>query len=107
MTDDRRIDLSAAAPTSDEADRVISAVMTRLPGRSAMVRPPTAVDLLAARSMRWVTAAAIMLAIASLMVSRKDAASERQAVDLIAQWAAGAQVPTNADLLATFQGYQR
>jgi hypothetical protein len=106
MTDERaRVDLSAAAPTDAETDRIMRAVASRLAARTQ--RRTTPLGLVASPLARWIAVAALLLAAASLRVSRSRSPSTLLATDIIAEWATNAHVPDNADLLAAFQGYVR
>ena len=106
------VDLRAVAPTNAQADRVIGGVISRLATRSQIVEPPPS-DVLTIVGRyfppAWIAAAAA-LAIAgsaAVVASRRNQA-EATSIDMtVATWAAQQHVPTNAELLAAFQGYQR
>jgi hypothetical protein len=103
-----RMDLAAAAPRAEEMERVIAGAMARLPRRPVPAAPPAgALDAIAASApARWIAAAAVALAAASLGASASRGA-DAVATDVVAQWAAQQHVPSNAELLLAFQGYQR
>jgi hypothetical protein len=110
-----RVDLRAldAGADPEQADRVVRAVIARLPGRpraaasvwddvAAWLRP----GLVAAASV-----AAIALA-AAAAVARRESPERTAAATApatpearVAEWAESGRVPSARELLATFQGY--
>ena len=106
------VDLRALEPTDAQADRVIGGVMAQLGTHPQIVeRAPADVLEIVGRYFPpvWIAAAAA-LAIAgsaAAVASRRNEA-EATSIDMtVATWAAQQHVPTNAELLAAFQGYQR
>jgi len=117
MTDSRtppqdgRADLRALAPSQPQADRVIGAVMAGLAARSQGVARsrPDALEIVG-RSLppAWIAAAAVLLTAVSLAVlARRGPADSTSAGETVAMWATQEHVPTNAELLGAFQGYER
>jgi hypothetical protein len=110
-----RADLRALQPSDAQADRVIGAVMSRLGTRPQRVAPtrPDALEIVGRfLPPAWIAAAAVLLTAASLTVvaRRQPEATSAEATSIegtVATWAAEEHVPTNAELLAAFQGYQR
>jgi hypothetical protein len=103
------VDLAPLSPTGAQADRVIAAVMARLPDRPQTAAPNGVLELLGlVVSPRWI-AAAVMLAFAgsAVAMTRSRSPDEASLQATVAAWAAQQHVPTNAELLAAFQGYQR
>ena len=107
-----RVDLRALAPTDAQAERVIGGVMSRLATRPQVVAPPAS-DVLTIVGRyfppAWIAAAAA-LAIAgsaAVVASRRNEPLPTSIDVTVAAWAAQQHVPTNAELLAAFQGYQR
>jgi hypothetical protein len=112
MTDNRekagRIDLRSLDVDQSHGERVMASVMDRI-----RVTPQTPADPLLdllERSARPVRIVAGLLAAAAVVVvvlteSRRD--SEPPVPGVVAAWAQSQHVPTNGELLATFQGYNR
>ena len=100
-----RLDLSGVAPTREAADRVVAAVMARV--RSQDEPPGGVLDTIGvAVRFRWVAAAAVLAAAVALaLVARAEPVS--QSADLVAQWVSLQHVPSNGELLTTFQGYRQ
>lgn len=102
-----RIDLRAIDEPADplQAERVVGAAMARMAARG-----PAHSDVFAsigAYSRLMLAAAAVLCAIATstvILTSRRAAA---QPLALLASWAESQHVPTNGELLVTFQGYGR
>ena len=114
MTEQRgrppRADLQALAPTPAQTERVIGAIMARLATRPQGVG--SGGDLLELvggfLSPAWIAAAVLVIAgSAAVMASGRFGAETTSADTTVAAWAAQEHVPTNAELLLTFQGYQR
>ena len=56
----------------------------------------------------WVAAAALLMTAVSLAVlARRGPADSTSVGETVAMWATQEHVPTNAELLAAFQGYER
>ncbi len=103
-----RIDLRAVDAPADplQAERVIAAAMSRM----AVVRESRG-DVLASimsysRPLFAAAAALILIATGTLIVTQRRAATDQPA-SLLATWAESSHVPTNGELLAAFQGYDR
>jgi hypothetical protein len=117
MTDSRnqpeqgRVDLRALEPSDAQADRVIGAVMGALPPRLQGASPsrPDALEIVGRYlPPRWIVAAALLLIASSVAVVARPGPAESTSIDsTVAMWASQEHVPTNAELLSTFQGYQR
>ena len=109
-----RADLRALQPSDAQADRVIGAVMSRLETRPQGVAPmrPDALEIVGRYlPPTWIAAAAVLLTAASLtVVARRQPETSAEPTSIegtVATWAAQEHVPTNAELLAAFQGYHR
>ena len=106
-----RIDLHAFEPSDPQADRVIGAVMAALPTRSQRAAPtsPDALEIVGRYlPPRWIAAAALLVIASSVAVVAKRGPAESTPIDsTVAMWASQEHVPTNAELLSAFQGYQR
>ena len=99
MTDNElsRIDLRGLGIPDDPSrtDAVVAGVMQRI------TRPVSLV-----RAQRWVAAvAAVLVCIAVVTVLRSGARTQRDP-DPLGGWTASGHVPTNAELLAVYQGYR-
>lgn len=109
--EESRVDLRGIEPTDVQANRVIDAVLTELATRSRRVTPsrPDVLGIVGRFLPRgWIAAAALLLAAASFAVVARRAPAENTSLDrTVAMWASLEYVPTNAELLAAFQGYQR
>src|SRR6185503_15561786 len=116
MTDetkhDGRLDLDALAPTEAETERVVAAVMARLPYRERLETPtgdgPPLIDAMAdLLPSAWIAAAAALITAGSILAvtrGRAAAGSDATLEGTVASWTAEQHVPSNAELLATFQG---
>ena len=103
------VDLGTLGPTRAQTDRVIAAVMARLPDRPQAAARQDFLELLGlALPPKWI-AAAVILAFAgtAVAVTRSQSLDEASVQATVATWAAQRHVPSNAELLAAFQGYQR
>ena len=103
MTENERLDLRAldAADDASRTDALVRSVMAKVERR------PRADDLRDLRRYRSVLAAAavVFTSIALLSTFARPRGAEHTA-DVIAEWARGGHVPTNAELLAAYQGYR-
>jgi hypothetical protein len=109
--DERRVDLRVLEPSDAQADRVIGAVIAALPTRSQGAAPsrPDPLEIVGRYlPPRWVAAAALVVIASSVAVVARRAPAESTSIDsTVAVWASQEHVPTNAELLSAFQGYQR
>jgi len=103
-----RIDLRAIDEPADpaRAERVIAAAVSRI----AADRNPRG-DVLAtiaiyARPLLAAAAALVVIATGTLIVTQRPTQQD-QASSVLASWAESNHVPTNGELLAVFQGYDR
>jgi hypothetical protein len=105
MTENERLDLRVldAADDKSRTDALVRSVMAQVERR------PRADDLRELRRYRSVlaAAAAVFACIALLSTLARSRRAEIQPVDVIAQWARDGHVPTNAELLAAYQGYRQ
>lgn len=105
-----RLDLRPLAPTDAERERVIGDVMARLASRP---RFPDRTGLVEAVGEllppMWAVAATALLAAGSMLaVARyRHVGNDATLYSTVASWTAAEHVPTNAELLLTFQGYAR
>jgi hypothetical protein len=102
-----RLDLRPLAPTDAQADRLIGGVMARLSTRPQLSATRGNVLELVGQYVPpvWIAAAAALLIAVSLAVSARTRQGET-AMDRVVTWATRQHVPTNAELLMTFQGYE-
>lgn len=117
MTDSRnqpeqgRVDLRALEPIDAQADRVIGAVIAALPTRSRSAEPsrPDPLEIVGRYlPPKWIAAAAVLVIASSVAVVARRGPAESTSIDsTVAMWASQEHVPTNAELLSAFQGYQR
>ena len=102
-----RIDLRAVDLPADplQAERVIAAAMSRMAeGRES--KGDVLVTIMSySRPLLAAAAALILIATGTLMIGERRATDEP--VSLLATWAESSHVPTNGELLAAFQGYDR
>ena len=107
--DDDRIRFTAIADLSREAEaRVVPEVMRRIAATRAKSRRAMALREIELLWRPSLAAAAILAAIAvsTLVRERRRVAPDVSSVDgQIIEWAQREHVPTNGELLATFQGY--
>jgi hypothetical protein len=103
-----RIDLRAIDEPVDpgQADRVIAAAMSRI-----AVDRDTGADVLATialytRPLLAAAAAFVLIATGTLIVTERRTETDQPA-SVLASWAESSHVPTNGELLAVFQGYDR
>lgn len=109
--DESRVDLRALEPSDSQADRVIGKVMAALAARPQGA-PPSRSDALeiVGRYLppAWIAAAALLVIASSVAVVAKRGPAESTSIEAtVATWASQDHVPTNAELLSAFQGYQR
>lgn len=102
-----RIDLRAIDEPADplQAQRVIAAAMAR------MAAGESSGDVLAsivtyARPLLAAAAALVLVATGTLLVTHGRTQNDQPA-SVLATWAESSQLPTNGELLAAFQGYDR
>jgi len=119
MTDSRqeqpraegRLNLEALAPTAAQADRVMVSVMNRV--RHEDESRIEQADILAIvgepRFALLAAAAAAVITVGSILglTRHVESTAPPNPVETVATWAAQQHVPTNAELLMTFQGYRR
>lgn len=108
--DEMRVDLRGLAPSDAQADRVMRAVMAEVVTRSRVAGPARRDPLeIVGRYVpdRWVAAALILSAASLAFVAMRVPPPITPMDDMVAAWAADEHVPTNAELLAAFQGYRR
>jgi hypothetical protein len=85
---------------------VIAAAMSRIAAdRNSRVDALTTI-VIYARPLLAAAAAIVVIATGALMVTQRPA-QEDQPVSVLASWAESNHVPTNGELLAVFQGYER
>ena len=103
-----RIDLRAIDEPADpaRADRVIAAAMSRIAADRNSRGDVLTVIVIYARPLLAAAAALVVIATGTLMVTQPPAA-DVQAASVLANWAESNHVPTNGELLAVFQGYDR
>ena len=106
--DDERIDLSAlGGPDPLQADSVVRGAMLRI--RAAPAREP----LLATLAAWWRPglAAAVLVFVLGMFLARQRSGPAETETELVEarliDWALAGHVPSNGELLATFQGYSR
>lgn len=99
-SDTSRLDLRALAlPGGEAADRAVREVMRRVAASQSMNR------LLRAKRV-MLAAAVLLVAVAAGTVKFSPAeAPVSDTRDVLALWAESGHVPTNAELLAIYQGY--
>jgi hypothetical protein len=103
--DPGRIDLRAIDASNEE--RVVANVMSTI--RSMPVEETVDVWWSIGRYARPVLAAAagfVIIALGVVALTRRGA-DETQYASTLEEWTTSSHVPTNGELLATFQGYQR
>ena len=103
-----RFDLRAIDEPADpaRAERVIAAAMARIaadrnPGGDAL-----GTIVIYARPLLAAAAALVVIATGTLIVTQRPA-QDVQPAGVLASWAESNHVPTNGELLALFQGYDR
>ncbi|HEY9383332.1 MAG TPA: hypothetical protein VIP80_07430 [Gemmatimonadales bacterium] len=104
---DEWIDLSALGGTDPlQADAVIAKAMARI-GATSPERQPLLAEI--AAWWRPGLAAAIVLFALGLLLARPRSAAEAiaSAETRVLEWAASGHIPSNGELLATFQGDSR
>ena len=112
MTDNSRepgrIDLRAIDEPADpaRAERVIAAAMSRVAADRSAHGDALSTIVIYARPLLAAAAALVVIATGTLMVTQRPS-QEDQPASVLASWAASNHVPTNGELLAVFQGYDR
>jgi hypothetical protein len=112
MTDDARnpgrIDLRAIDEPvlPAQADRVIANAMSRARGRAGQ-REDVAASLLAYARPVLAAAAVLLILAAGAMRLAPARSATTSSSSILATWAEAGHVPTNGELLAAFQGYER
>lgn len=103
-----RIDLRAIDEPADpaRAERVIAAAMSRITADRNSGGDALATIVIYARPLLAAAAALVVIATGTLMVTQRPA-PEYQPASVLASWAESNHVPTNGELLAVFQGYDR
>jgi hypothetical protein len=103
-----RIDLRGIDSPADpfQADRVIAGAMSRM-----AVNRESGADVLGSivvysRPLLAVAAALLLVATGTLITTPRLARTD-QAANVLAAWTESSHVPTNGELLAAFQGYDR
>lgn len=102
-----RIDLRAidVRDPSPQADRVIAAAMARITANPAASSDVFGSILIYSRQL--IAAAAVLVALAAGTLLTVQGRSADSSTTLVASWAQSSHVPTNAELLTSFQGYDR
>ena len=103
-----RIDLRAIDEPADpaRAERVIAAAMARAAANRDSGSDVFATIAVYARPLLAAAAALVVIATGTLMVTQRPA-QDVQPAGVLASWAETNHVPTNGELLALFQGYDR
>ncbi|HEV8597802.1 MAG TPA: hypothetical protein VGQ69_00415 [Gemmatimonadales bacterium] len=105
--EDERIDLAALGGAEPlQADAVIAKAMARI-GAISPEREPLVAEL-AAWWRPGLAAAVILFALGLLLARPRPAQEDTASAEVrVLEWAAAGHVPSNAELLATFQGDSR
>ena len=103
-----RIDLRAIDEPADpaRAERVIASAMSRIAADRNSGGDVLTTIVIYARPLFAAAAALVVIATGTLMVTQRPA-QEDQPASVLASWAESNHVPTNGELLAVFQGYDR
>ena len=103
-----RIDLRAIDEPADpaRAERVIAAAMARAAANRNSRSDVFATIAVYARPLLAAAAALVVIATGTLMLTQRPA-QDVQPAGVLASWAESNHVPTNGELLALFQGYDR
>jgi hypothetical protein len=103
-----RIDLRAIDEPADprQAERVIAAVMSGMAANSESSGDVLAGIGVYARPLLATAAALVLIAAGTLIATESRTPSDR-GESVLASWAETSHVPTNGELLAAFQGYNR
>lgn len=104
----RRIDLRAIDHPPDplQAERVISGAMARFAAERDSGDDVLATIVIYTRPLLAV-AAALVLAATGTLISTQRQTEPLEPGSVLASWAESSHVPTNGELLAVFQGYDR
>ncbi len=103
-----RIDLRVIDEPADPArgDRVIAAAMSRVAENRKSRSDVFGTIAVYARPLLAAAAALVVIATGTMMVTQRPA-QDVQPAGVLASWAELNHVPTNGELLAVFQGYNR
>jgi hypothetical protein len=103
-----RIDLGAIDQPADplQAERVIAAAMSRIGADGDSSDDVVASIVTYSRPLLAAAAALLVVATGTLIVSQRRTEHDQPA-NVLATWAESSHVPTNGELLAAFQGYDR
>jgi hypothetical protein len=103
-----RIDLRPIDEPADplQAERVIAAAMSRMAANGESSGDVLASIGVYARPLLATAAALLLIATGTLIVTQSRIATD-QSASVLASWAETSHVPTNGELLAAFQGYNR
>ena len=103
-----RIDLRTIDEPIDalQADRVIAAAMSRMKTNSESSGDVLSGIVAYSRPLLAIAAALVLIATGTLIVTQSRTSTD-QSASMLASWAETSHVPTNGELLAAFQGYNR
>ncbi len=103
-----RIDLRAIDTPADpfQADRVIAAAMSRMAADGESRGDVLGSIAIYSRPLLAAAAALLVIATGTLITTQGPSQTE-QAANVLATWTESSHVPTNGELLAAFQGYDR
>lgn len=103
-----RIDLRAIDEPADpaQADRVITVALSRMSEGAERTSYVLASIEAYTRPLLAVAATLLLAATGTLLLTPGRAVAD-EPTSVVANWAASSYVPTNGELLATFQGYGR
>lgn len=106
--DPGRIDLSAIDRPADpfQAQRVIAGAMSRIVANRESSGDVVGSIVIYTRPLLAAAAALLLVATGTLLTTERPAQSD-QAANVLATWTESSHVPTNGELLAAFQGYDR
>jgi hypothetical protein len=102
-----RIDLRAIDSPADpfQAERVIAGAMSRIAGGESNTGVLGSI-VIYSRPLLAIAAALLLIATGTLITKPRPAQTD-QATNVLANWTESSHVPTNGELLAAFQGYER
>jgi len=103
-----RIDLRAIDAPADplQAQQVIAAAMSRMAADRESNGDVLTSIVIYARPLLAAAAALLLIATGTLIITQGRAQADQPA-SVLATWAESSHVPTNGELLAAFQGYDR
>lgn len=103
-----RIDLSAIDTPADpfQAQRVIAGAMSRMAANCESSGDVLGSIVIYSRPLLAAAAALLLIATGTLLTTERPAQTD-QAANVLATWTESSHVPTNGELLAAFQGYER